>query len=148
MDHVDRIAQHLIPIGGVPSRIGRNGAPGDPIGRQPSDGYFDEAGRNALRAFIHLEIVEARRYGRDASLNHMTDWIRDEVTPKAGGTADHADWINALSEALPKDAGSRHAAAGLWPFIDWQRNVLSGVLGTVDHALLPFRSAEIRRMAA
>jgi type IV secretion system protein VirD4 len=119
--------------------------------REDSNGrrdYFMDKANTMLAAFIHLELGRARDIGREASMiglvdefraMQMTAWERRDVTDDPLGEVMDGIASAALGrEYHPSVAKAMSAAAGM------SQKERSGVLGTVDQALLPFRNPSVR----
>ena len=140
--HVERIAEILIP------RI------------RTGDLYFVEKGRMCLIGFLLVEIAKAGMEGRRASIPAMIDWFARGMS----AATDESRRINQEAEderRLPSDDGmrrflrnvvaivvddasSRRAVVELTPLIDMYDKERSGILGTMDQGLLPFKSTFVR----
>jgi hypothetical protein len=144
--HVERIAEILIP------RIRRG------------DLYFVEKGRMAMIGFLLVEIAKARIEGRRASIPTMVDWISRgmvDATDEARRINQEAEdarrlpsydgmrlFLQTTVGVVADDASSRRAVVELTPLIDMYDKERSGILGTMDQGLLPFKSTFVRAVNA
>jgi len=124
--------------------------------------YFDDKGREALQGFLLAEVFRSWREGREASIPDLLDWIRDEQERAgveagrvrygsgSGAWSPEADgmrmFLNALCGVLRDEGHSFRAVAFLQPLVDMSPRERSGVLGTMDQGLLPFRNPVVRAM--
>lgn len=138
--HVERIADILIP--------------------ESVNDYFDTKGRQALLGFLLVEVGRAKKDGRTPSIPALVDWINaglraasDDNERRRSRAKDFASYraINALSDWLRtvvtecREHGyHRRAAAEIMPLASMAPNELSGILGTMDKGLLPFKNAQVR----
>lgn len=140
--HVERIAEVLIPR----TRMG--------------DLYFVEKGRMCLIGFLLVEIAKSRMEGRGASIPAMIDWFArgmSAATAESRRINQEAEDARRLPSddgmrrflrdtvaIVADDASSRRAVVELTPLIDMYDKERSGILGTMDQGLLPFKSMFVR----
>lgn len=142
--HVKRIASILIPD------------------RSEGRDYFIEKGRDALEGFLLAEVFRSWREDRDASIPALIDWVADELQAY-GLRAQVENVASARAKELPRadairtflldlcrivlaEGHSERAYRHLSPLADMHSNERSGVLGTMDQALLPFKNRDIKAM--
>jgi len=147
-DHVARVASIMMPAS------------------TRGDDYFDQKGRETLVGFLYLEIDRAERDRRTPSIPAMIDWINDGLRQASSKNElrktraimdrDFDEVINvpdALREWLASmeaeclefgyDAHGRNTSGQLAIMAPNER---SGILGTMDKGLLPFKNVQVRRM--
>lgn len=146
-NHAERIAEILVPD--------------HPRGIE----YFTQRGRGALVGFLLTEIALARRDDRIPSIPAMIDWINaglreasDANDAMRAEAASEGVWRNDARDALStwllgvvdarSDDGHARIRTEILPLVDMAPNERSGVLGTMDRGLLPFRNAAVRRATA
>lgn len=124
--HVDRIAEILLPSHGLAD-------------------YFVTRGRLAMAGFLLAEVDRAAREGRGASVPAMLDWHHAAL--REAGSVEHGMEAYLCSVLEASKGGRSHAriVLELGPLVLMSRNERSGVLGTMDAGLLPFRGAYARR---
>jgi hypothetical protein len=133
-----------------------------PAFRKGGDRYFDDKGRESLEALLLVEVFRAWREGREASIPALVDWIGDDMHA-FGRIAEERNVASARAKELPRADGlgimfssmcqdlldedrSERARRILRPLVDMAAKERSGVLGTMDQALLPFKNREIKAM--
>lgn len=135
------------------------------------DKYFTDKGRDCLTGFMHYlvshvndaksdEGIPNQWKGMEASFPMLVDWIADAQF-QAGKRAEAANAQAAANKELPTADGMKmflsgladHIKAGdyseraftsLAPLIDMADKERSGVLGTMDQALLPFKNKAVK----
>ncbi len=135
------------------------------------DKYFVDKGRDCLTGFMHYlvshvndagseEGVPTEWKGMEASFPMLVDWIADAQF-QAGKKAEEANAQAAANKQLPNADGmkmflsgladqikannySERAFTSLAPLIDMADKERSGVLGTMDQALLPFKNRAVK----
>ncbi|WP_165356653.1 type IV secretory system conjugative DNA transfer family protein [Sphingosinicella sp. BN140058] len=135
------------------------------------DKYFTDKGRDCLTGFMHYlvsHVNDHRSYegiptqwrGMEASLPMLVDWIADAQF-QAGKKAEEANREAAANKQLPTADGmkmfltglveqinaggySQRAFTSIAPLIDMADKERSGVLGTMDAAMLPFKNMAVK----
>ncbi|WP_114944356.1 type IV secretory system conjugative DNA transfer family protein [Microvirga calopogonii] len=152
--YLDTVAKTLIP---------------NPDGGKGND-YFVTKGRAALTGFMHYLIskvgdkknydgLPAKWNGYEPSIPMLSDWLavsQFESTKKTGdedpmaamGSDKMGDWIRALcDDVVPAEQGGKfpspRAFVELSSLVNMADKERSGVFGTMDQALLPFKNAAV-----
>lgn len=135
------------------------------------DKYFTDKGRDCMTGFMHYlvshvndaksdEGIPNQWKGMEASFPMLVDWIADAQF-EAGKRAEAANELAAQQKQLPTADGmkmflsgladqikaggySERAFTSLAPLIDMADKERSGVLGTMDQALLPFKNKAVK----
>ena len=149
--YIDAIAQVLIP---------------EP--KAGGDTYFVNKGRASLTGFLHYIItkIENANYdgiperwrGKEASIPMLSDWIAynqleqteasfdpNSMMPSGGGDK-LGEWIRGLTNDVKPGSGnfpSPRAFVELSSLVNMADKERSGVLGTMDQALLPFKNEAV-----
>jgi hypothetical protein len=148
--HVQRIVDILLPDGTYPGSIQR--------GRL----YFEEKARHLLYGMIHLEIGRAEREGRTPTIPALMDWLLggirssnrldDERGSPSGGHGHPpredavGGWFRELVVECMEHGYHEACATELLPMVSMASNERTGILGTMDRGLLPFKSGRVREM--
>lgn len=142
-----------------------------PEGKGGGDKYFVDKGRDCLTGFMHYLVshindhkntdgVPTQWHGYEASFPLLVDWIAD-AQYEAGKVAERKNAEAAAAKQLPNADGmkiflgnlaeqikannySERAFTSLSPLIDMADKERSGVLGTMDQALLPFKNKAVK----
>ena len=121
--------------------------------------YFVVRAHEALVAFVHLEIGRAAARGTTPSLAAMIDDIANGTRETAASyDPDRLDgpsrargpvgaWLSSLVTEAVESGYHPAVRTTLLPLVDMHDRERSGVLGTMDWALLPFRNPAIRSIA-
>ncbi|WP_262266978.1 MULTISPECIES: type IV secretory system conjugative DNA transfer family protein [Microvirga] len=152
--YLDTVAKTLIP---------------NPDGGKGND-YFVTKGRAALTGFMHYLIskvgdkknydgLPAKWNGYEPSIPMLSDWLavsQFESTKKTGdedpmaamGADKMGDWIRTLcDDVVPAEQGGKfpspRAFVELSSLVNMADKERSGVFGTMDQALLPFKNAAV-----
>lgn len=135
------------------------------------DKYFTDKGRDCLTGFMHYlvshvndaksnEGIPVQWRGMEASFPMLVDWIADAQFT-AGKMAEEENKMAAANKQLPTADGmkiflggladqikangySERAFTSIAPLIDMADKERSGVLGTMDQALLPFKNKAVK----
>lgn len=135
------------------------------------DKYFTDKGRDCLTGFMHYLVshvndhknyngIPSQWHGMEASFPMLVDWIADAQF-QAGKKAEEANALAAANKQLPNADGmkmflsgladqikaggySERAFTSIAPLIDMADKERSGVLGTMDQALLPFKNKAVK----
>ena len=136
------------------------------------DKYFTDKGRDCLTGFMHYLVshvndhrstdgVPAQWLGYEASFPMLVDWIAD-AQYQAGKIAEQKNKEAAAAKQLPTADGmkiflgglcdtikandySERAFTSLAPLVDMADKERSGVLGTMDQAMLPFKNKAVKQ---
>lgn len=142
-----------------------------PEGKGGGDKYFVDKGRDCLTGFMHYLVshindakntqgVPAQWHGYEASFPLLVDWIAD-AQYEAGKIAEKKNAEAAANKQLPTADGmkifltgladqvkangySERAFTSISPLIDMADKERSGVLGTMDQAMLPFKNKAVK----
>jgi hypothetical protein len=111
------------------------------VGDQPRAQWFDERGRAALAAFLEIETLRAAGEGRAASVDAMIRWIRAGFRQAAedhdGSAVGMPRWLERIAGEA-RGSGMIRTADTILDISTLPMREMSGVLGTMDRALLPF----------
>lgn len=135
------------------------------------DKYFTDKGRDCLTGFMHYLIshvndakssegIPTQWKGMEASFPMLVDWIADAQF-QAGKKAEAANaqaiankqmpntdgmkiFLSGLADQIKAGNYSDRAFTSLAPLIDMADKERSGVLGTMDQALLPFKNKAVK----
>lgn len=135
------------------------------------DKYFTDKGRDCLTGFMHYLVshvndaksgkgIPTQWLGMEASFPMLVDWIADAQF-QAGKAAEEKNAQAAANKQLPTADGmkiflsgladqiraggySERAFTSIAPLIDMADKERSGVLGTMDQALLPFKNKAVK----
>lgn len=142
-----------------------------PESKGGGDKYFVDKGRDCLTGFMHYLVshvndakstdgIPVQWHGYEASFPMLVDWIA-EAQFQAGKIAEEKNAAAAAQKQLPTADGmkiffgsladqiknngySERAFTSLAPLIDMADKERSGVLGTMDQALLPFKNKAVK----
>ena len=135
-----------------------------PEGKGGGDKYFVDKGRDALTGFMHAllliandapepDLLPAMWKGREASFPMMIDWMAEagydaeasiakSPTNKAIEQDSTKAWLTTLCATVKGKAP--RGFTSLQPLVNMADKERSGVLGTMDQALLPFKNAAVK----
>jgi type IV secretion system protein VirD4 len=142
-----------------------------PEGKGGGDKYFVDKGRDCLTGFMHylvshvndsksMQGIPLQWHGYEASFPLLVDWIADAQF-QAGKLAEKKNAEAAANKQLPTADGmkiflgglcdqvkandySDRAFISLSPLVDMADKERSGVLGTMDQAMLPFKNKAVK----
>lgn len=142
-----------------------------PEGKGGGDKYFVDKGRDCLTGFMHYLVshindhkntngVPVQWHGYEASFPLLVDWIADAqyeagklaekknaeaAAAKQLPTADGMKiFLGSLAEQIKTNGYSERAFTSLSPLIEMADKERSGVLGTMDQAMLPFKNKAVK----
>jgi type IV secretion system protein VirD4 len=143
-----------------------------PEGKGGGDKYFVDKGRDLLTGFMHYLVshvndhrstdgIPTQWIGYEASFPMLVDWIAD-ASFEAGKLAEQKNKESAAKKELPTADGmklffgglcdtikaneySERAFTSLAPLVDMADKERSGVLGTMDQAMLPFKNKAVKQ---
>lgn len=142
-----------------------------PEGKGGGDKYFVDKGRDCLTGFMHYLVshvndakstvgIPPQWHGYEASFPLLVDWIADaqyeatKLAEKKNAEAaaakqlPNADgmkiFLNGLADQIKANGYSERAFTSLSPLIDMADKERSGVLGTMDQAMLPFKNKAVK----
>jgi type IV secretion system protein VirD4 len=142
-----------------------------PEGKGGGDKYFVDKGRDCLTGFMHYLVshindhkntsgVPVQWHGYEASFPLLVDWIADAqyeagklaekknaeaAAAKQLPTADGMKiFLGSLAEQIKSNGYSERAFTSLSPLIEMADKERSGVLGTMDQAMLPFKNKAVK----
>lgn len=135
------------------------------------DKYFTDKGRDCLTGFMHYLVshvndaksdkgIPTQWRGMEASFPMLVDWIAD-AQYQAGKAADEKNAQAAANKQLPTADGmnmflsglcdqiraggySERAFTSISPLVNMADKERSGVLGTMDQAMLPFKNKAVK----
>jgi len=146
-----------------------------PDGNKGGDTYFLDKGRAALTGFMHFLIAkvgDSKNYkgipeiwqGHEPSLPMLSDWITmNQLDSTAGKAVDDfngdvdklGQWIRSLTDSVHPGGTNKgakfksdRAFYELSTLVNMADKERSGVLGTMDKALLPFKNEAVKQRAS
>lgn len=142
-----------------------------PESKGGGDKYFVDKGRDCLTGFMHylvshvndaksIQGIPTQWHGMEASFPMLVDWIAD-AQYQAGKLAEKKNQEAAAAKQLPTADGmkiflgslcdeikeqnySERAFTSIAPLVDMADKERSGVLGTMDQAMLPFKNKAVK----
>ena len=134
----------------------------DKEGGKGGDDYFVQQGRSALVGLMHFlvakmndrrddaryENLPARWHGKPASLPMLVDWLMEsQLANEGGGGGPEADPMKPYFEGLVREAREwgypDRCLRDLQPLINMADKERSGVLGSMNAGILPFRNESV-----
>jgi type IV secretion system protein VirD4 len=142
-----------------------------PEGKGGGDKYFVDKGRDCLTGFMHYLVshvndakatdgIPPQWHGYEASFPLLVDWIADAQF-QAGKLAEKKNaeaaankqlpmadgmklFLGGLADQIKENGYSERAFTSIAPLIDMADKERSGVLGTMDQAMLPFKNKAVK----